>query len=70
MTITAVFLCGGRRGRSAGGKHLIARCDHDGCNAELFLGTHAEYVAAAEAGWRRQGNRCRCPDHAAADGWR
>lgn len=67
MTIAVAFLCG-RRG--TGGKSLIARCDHAGCTADLLVTDAAGYRAAADAGWRRRGDDCRCPDHATADGWR
>lgn len=61
--ISAAIAC---LGRGRGCQRIVtAACDHEGCGAQLVITTRAEYVAAAELGWRRQRNAARCPAHAA-----
>lgn len=67
VTLSMAVVCGPRGGS---GRIVMIRCDADGCSAQVSYTNREEYVAAGNAGWRRDrleqhpDAKHRCPQHA------
>lgn len=67
MTASVALACGGRRGSA---RLITIHCDAAGCSAMVVYTNREEYLAAGNAGWRRDRvdqaaeAKHRCPEHA------